>query len=96
MCTDHPQYSCSYNNNPCRMWEYARPRAAGGRAGPAAAPREPDRERERAGGRGPGVPEPHIGITRIGSPASNRIVPVDCIDAAACRAYRDLATTPKS
>ena len=32
------------------------------------------------------VPGPPIGVTRLGSPASPRIVPVD---AAACRAYRD-------
>jgi len=34
----------------------------------------------------PRVPGPLIGVTRLGSPASPRIVPVD---AAACRAYRD-------
>ena len=32
------------------------------------------------------VPGPPVGVTRLGSPASPRIVPVD---AAACRAYRD-------
>ena len=32
------------------------------------------------------VPGPPTGVTRLGSPASPRIVPVD---AAACRAYRD-------
>ena len=35
------------------------------------------------------VPGPPIGVTRLGSPASPRIVPVD---AAACRAYRDPGT----
>ena len=41
------------------------------------------------------VPGPPIGVTRLGSPASPRIVP---IDAAACRAYRDPGgeTAPKS
>jgi len=40
------------------------------------------------------VPGPPTGVTRLGSPASPRIVPVD---AAACRDCRDprLETTPK-
>jgi hypothetical protein len=37
------------------------------------------------------VPGPPIGVTRLGSPASPRIVPVD---AAACRAYRDPGSKP--
>jgi len=41
------------------------------------------------------TPAPHLGITRLGSPASPRKVPVDAV---ACRAFRDPrgATAPKS
>ena len=39
------------------------------------------------------VPRPPVGVTRLSSPASPRIVPVD---AAACQAYRDPGTRNRS
>jgi hypothetical protein len=43
----------------------------------------------------PRVPGPPIGVARLGSPASPRLVPVDVV---ACRGYRDPRGTnaPKS